>query len=148
MFYDRSNIQFFDRPTYSENSLYARKLMVRLLLKHISGEDSLLGSISQKVSKALLKSEIESIVNTYLEKESACSETPNPGEVLELEQLRKLVCNLLEGISKLDSNQLSSVSSITPTLTACIQTDDRSIRTIVHKLLQRVFQISEDTSTL
>jgi hypothetical protein len=122
--------------------------MVRLLLKHISGEDAVLGSISHKVSRALLKSEIESIVNTYLEREaSASNELPNQGEMLELEHMTKLVCSLLEGISKLDSTQLASISSLTPTLTACIQTDDRSIRTMVHKLLQRIFQLSEETST-
>mmetsp|Transcript_4893 Transcript_4893/g.9331 ORF Transcript_4893/g.9331 Transcript_4893/m.9331 type:complete len:2158 (+) Transcript_4893:121-6594(+) len=135
-------------PSYSENSLYARKLMVRLLLKHISGEDNLLGTMSDNLSKALLKSEIDSIVNGYLEKEArASSGTPNPGEILELEHMTKLVCNLLEGISKLDSTRLSSISSLTPTLTACIQTDDRSIRTIVHKLLQRIFQLNEEANS-
>jgi hypothetical protein len=135
------------RPQYAENSLYARKWLVRLLLKLISGEDFLFGpnSTSDKASKSLLKDEMSSLIDSYLKKEAVASNgSASPGQVLELEHMTKMVCNLLEGITKLDTLRLSSISSLTPTLSACIQTDDRSVRTAVHKLLQRIFQLKED----
>jgi len=134
-------------PQHAENSLYARKWLVRLLLKLISGEDLLFGSNSttDKASKSLLRDEMDSLINAYLKKEAVASKgNATPGQVLELEHMTKMVCNLLEGIAKLDSSRLTSISSLTPTLSGCIQTDDRCVRKAVHKVLQRIFQLNEE----
>lgn len=144
-----THIQFVchHSPQYAENSLYARKWLVRLLLKLISGQDIIFGSnsISDKKPKRLIKDEVKSLVNSYLKKEALSSNgESSPGKVLELEHMTKMVVSLLEGIAKLDSAHLSFISSLTPTLSACIQTDDRSVRRAVHMLLQRIFQLSEE----
>lgn len=136
----------FYSPQYAENSLYARKWLGRLLLKLITGEDLMFGesSTSDALCKGLLKDEVKSLINSYLKKEAAVATgTMTPGQSLELEHMTKMVCNLLEGISNLESERLTSISSLTPVLSACIQTDDRNVRTAVHKLLQRIFQMNE-----
>jgi len=99
--------------------------------------------IFDKQSKKLLRDEMDSLFNSYLKKEAfASTGGASPGQVLEIEHMTKMVCNLLEGMTNLDSVHLSSISALTPTLSACIQTDDRTVRIAVHKLLQRVFQLS------
>lgn len=127
--------------------MYARKWLVRLLLKLISGQDIIFGSksTSDKKTKRMIRDEIKSLVNSYLKKESlASSGESSPGKVLELEHMTKMVVSLLDGIAKLDSLHITFVSSLTPTLSACIQTDDRSVRAAVHVLLKRIFQLAED----
>eukprot|EP00979_Chaetoceros_neogracilis_P009642 scaffold2192_cov268-Chaetoceros_neogracile.AAC.44 len=97
------------------------------------------------MSKSLLRDEMDSLINAYLKKEAVSANgTATPGQVLELEHVTKMVCNLLEGIANLDSSRLSSISSLTRTLSACIQTDDRGVRKAVHKVLQRIFQHNEE----
>ena len=121
-------------------------MLVRVLLKLISGEDILFGANStfDKRTKSLLKEEISSLINSYIKKEAlASSGNASPGQVLELEHMTKMVVSLLVGLAKLDSAKLSSLSTLTPTLSSCIQTDDRVVRTAVHVLLQRIFQLSE-----
>lgn len=134
-------------PQYAENSLYARKWLVRLLLKLLSGQDIMFGvkSISDKKSKKLMRGEIKSLIDSYLRKEASSAEGKiSPGKVLELEHMTKMVVSLLEGIASLDTKQLSSISSLTPILSGCIQTDDRSVRSAVHALLQKIFQLSDE----
>jgi len=136
-------------PQYAENSLYARKWMVKLLLKLVSGEDVVFGSQSTTdlKSKNLLRQEFKSLVNSFLKKEAATSGgNASPGQVLEIDNMTKMVCSLLEGMSQLDTAHLSSIKSLTPMLSACIQINDRTIRTAVHGLLTRIFELSEDTS--
>lgn len=102
-------------------------------------------SISDNKSKKLMRGEIKSLIDSYLRKEASSAEGKiSPGKVLELEHMTKMVVSLLEGIASLDTKQLSSISSLTPILSGCIQTDDRSVRTAVHALLQKIFQLSEE----
>ncbi len=141
-------LYFVVRPQYAENALYARKWMVKLLLKFVSGEDIVFGAQStvDKKSKALLREEFRSLVNSFLKKEAIASAgNASPGQVLEIEHMTKMVCTLLEGMAKLDASHLSSIRSLTPMLSACIQINDRAVRTAVHGLLTRIFEMSEDT---
>lgn len=130
-------------PQYAENALYARKWMVRLLLKILSGEDIILGKFSSSNERAPLvfKHEFEALIKAYLEKESNSS-NGNPGQILEIKQMTIMVCSLMDGLSELDSEHLASISSLTPILSACIQINDSVVRSSVHKLLQKIFELS------
>jgi len=144
-------------PQYAENALYARKWMVTLLVKLMStkGVLSELDSeqdtnnvdnlvIEKKYSsraRTLLQDECKSLFDAFLEKENVVSRgTAGPVKSLEIDYMAKMVCTLLDGICSLEDSNLVAMSSLTPSLTACIQINDRSIRTLVHKVLQRIFQ--------
>jgi len=124
-------------PQYAETSLYARKWMTRLLLKIFA--DKTIIALPQ--SKVILRAEFESLINSYLKKEAMESNNENsPGQALEIEHMSKIVCDLLEGINEMDETKIASVNSLTSTLSACIQINNRSIRNTVHKLLQKVLE--------
>ena len=93
--------------------------------------------------KGIVKDEFEALVDVYLRKEA--QETNNgssPGLVLEMEHMAKMICDLLEAIAGLDETEFAEISSLTPTLSACIQINDKAIRTAVHGLLQKIFNSS------
>lgn len=135
-------------PHYTENTLYARKWMVRLLLRLVSRTDYVNNTIEEisvgnkqlSLVKSLLKEDIESLFIAYLKKESIVNDgDAGPGLVLEVDQMTKMVCDLLDGITALDGDRLASLSSLTPTLSACIQINDRAVRTSIQNLLQKMF---------
>jgi len=144
-------------PQYAENALYARKWMVRLLVKLMSTKGVLSESNSAQATddvdsmivekkysvqaKQLLQDECKSFFAAFLEKEAIVSNgTAGPVKGLEIDYMTKMVCTLLDGICNLEDSNLAAMSSLTPSLTACIQINDRSVRTLVHKVLQRIFQ--------
>lgn len=144
-------------PQYAENALYARKWIVRLLIKLMSTEGVFLESNSQTAAadvdniivekkysaraKTLLHEECDYFFASFLEKEAVVSRgTAGPVKELEIDYITKMVCSLLDGICNLEDSNLKAMSSLTPSLTACIQINDRSVRTLVHKVLQRIFQ--------
>jgi hypothetical protein len=133
-------------PHYAENALYARKWMVRLLLKILSGEDIMLGKFGSSNERApsVFKHEFEALIKSYLEKEAnATNGDAMAGQVLEIKQMTMMVCSLMDGLSALDSEHLASISSLTPVLSACIQINESLVRSSVHKLLQKIFELSE-----
>lgn len=133
-------------PHYAENALYARKWMVKLLLQLISEGDRIFAdsSSSNDQIRALFKKEFDTVLNSYLEKESKSSHKNTTRERnLEVHEITFLVRSLIDGLSALDSVRLASISSLTPTLSACIQINESSVRSSVHKLLQRIFDLSE-----
>lgn len=144
-------------PQYAENALYARKWMVRLLVKLMSTKgvlsepsreqaiddvDSLIVEKKYSVrAKILLQDECKSLFAAFLEKEAIVSSgTAGPVKGLEIDYMTKMVCTLLDGICNLEDSSFVAMASLTPSLTACIQINDRSVRTLVHKVLQRIFQ--------
>lgn len=93
--------------------------------------------------KGILKDEFEALVTVYLRKEE--QETSNgssPGLVLEMEHMAKMICDLLNALAGLTDSEFGEVSSLTPTLSACIQINDKAIRTAVHGLLQKIISTS------
>lgn len=133
-------------PQYAENALYARKWMVRLLLKILSGEDKMFGKFSSSNERAhsVFKHEFEALIKSYLEKEANSSNgDATAGQLLEIKQMTIMVCSLMDGLSGLDSEHLASISSLTPTLSACIQINESVVRSSVHNLLQKIFELSE-----
>jgi len=131
--------------------------MVRLLVKLMSTKGVLSESNSAQATddvdsmivekkysvqaKQLLQDECKSFFAAFLEKEAIVSNgTAGPVKGLEIDYMTKMVCTLLDGICNLEDSNLAAMSSLTPSLTACIQINDRSVRTLVHKVLQRIFQ--------
>jgi hypothetical protein len=130
---------YLSSPQYAESALYARKWVIRLLVRQLSTSDVL----SLQQTRGLLKDEFEGLVNLYLKKEGReLTSGASPGLVLEMEHMAKMICDLLECIAGLDDTEFAEISSLTPTLSACIQVNDKAIRTAVHGLLQKILQES------
>ena len=92
-------------------------------------------------ARTLLQDECKSLFAAFLEKEAVVSRgTAGPVKSLEIDYMTKMVCTLLDGICGLEDSDLTAMSLLFPSLTACIEINDRSIRTLVHKVLQRMFQ--------
>ncbi len=90
-----------------------------------------------------MKDEFESLVDVYLKKEAQeASSGASPGLMLEMEHMAKMICDLLDSIAGIDEAHFARLSTLTPTLSACIQINDKAIRTSVHGLLQKIFQSS------
>jgi len=124
-------------PQYAENALYARKWTVRLLLSQLPAG----GIVSLSQTRTILKDEFENLVSVYLRKEDiSISDGASPGLVLEMEHMGKMICDLLDAISGMEDSDFSELSSLTTTLSACIQINNRTIRTSVHGLLQKILQ--------
>ena len=144
---------FLYRPHYAENALYGRKWMVRLMKRLMSRNEILSGSTGDQQSsdtvpigkrsallaKNLIKDECESLVNILLTKENEISGKMNPVQALEIDNMTEMMCDLLDSINKLDDAELAALASLTPTFSACIQINDKSVRSAVHKILQRLF---------
>lgn len=128
-----------NRPQYAESSLYARKWVIRVLVRQLTTAEIL--SVTQ--TSGMLKDEFEALVSIYLKKEAQESSSgASPGLVLEMEHMAKMICDLLDAIGGMDDAEFAKISSLTPTLSACIQINDKAIRTAVHGLLQKIFQSS------
>jgi len=144
-------------PQYAENALYARKWMVKLLVKLMSTDGVLSEAKSEPrtcntdtiivekehslKARSVLHEESRCLFSAFLEKEAVVSRgTAGPVKVLEIDYMTKMVCTLLEGICTLEDSNLVAMSPLIPSLTACIQINDRSVRTLVHRVLQRLFQ--------
>jgi len=142
-------------PHYCENALYARKRMVRFLLSLMSRGDVFVGSNkdslqnddiplrkkSAAAAKNLIKEETSALLKAFLAKDTAVTASGlDKAKVTELEYLTKIVCDLLDGINKLDDSQLENLSGLTPTLSACIQVNNQSVRDSVNSLVNRMFE--------
>lgn len=78
----------------------------------------------------------------FLEKESGVyNENFSSMKAFEMGHLAKLICDLLEGINKLNDNQLVFLSSLTTTFSEYIHINDKSVRIFTQKLLKRVNNI-------
>ncbi len=132
-------LSLIHRPQYAESSLYARKWVIRVLVRQLNTADVL--TVAQ--TRGMLKDEFESLVSIYLLKESQeSSGGASPGLILEMEHMAKMICDLLDAIAGMDDADFAEISTLTPTLSACIQINDKAIRTAVHGLLQKFFQSS------
>jgi len=147
----------FSPPLYAENSLYARKMVMRIILKLLSTDNVLpglksiysastdsggsTGKRSATHARTFIKDECESLFKVYFKKEKLLNDGNQQHQFLavEIHHLNVLMCDLLEGLSKLDDDQLSILSSLAPTLSECIRINDQSVRIAAHKVLVRIF---------
>jgi hypothetical protein len=127
------------RPQYTENALYARKWMMRLLVPKINNGDLM----SLPSVQGILKDEFKALVDVYLKKEAMDVENgSSPGLALEMEHMAKMICDILDALAELDDSDFKEVSSLSPTLSECIQVNDKAIRTSVHGLMQKILKNS------
>jgi len=93
------------------------------------------------VAQNLIKDQTESILNALIAKEAVLSggKDTKKGASTEVKHLTALVNQLLDGYNKLDDNHLFVMPWLCPKLSACIQSNDKDLRSIVHILVQRMF---------
>ncbi|KAL3756746.1 hypothetical protein ACHAWU_003496 [Discostella pseudostelligera] len=126
-------------PHYLENVLYARRWMTKFLVGLLSQSDvsTLLTAPCQQV----LKEECNSLLRGFLAKElnECCS-------VVEMRNISKMVSTILECFNALSDDKIAAMKWLSPLLSACIQTNNQTIRTSVQILITRLLKDTSDTS--
>jgi len=83
----------------------------------------------------VLKEETDSLLRAFLAKEStgSCS-------AVEMKHISKMVSDVLECFNALEDDKISAMKWLSPILSACIQTNDVTIRTSLQILLTRLLK--------
>lgn len=140
-------------PHYLENALYGRKQMVNLILLLAQKDDVLknVGIGDMSSAQNLLKEQTESIIQSYLDKEAGVISSDKGAESSsnqnveywragELSHFTTLVCELLEGYNCFKEERLSSLLWLCPMLSDLIESNNKSVRSVVHNLVSRMFE--------
>jgi len=122
--------------------------MVNLILQLAQKDDVLknVGIGDMSSAQNLLKEQTESIIQSYLDKEVGVSpdkEESSPAEYCkagELSHITSLVCELLEGYNCFEDERLSSLLWLCPMLSDLIESNNKSVRSVVHNLVSRMFE--------
>lgn len=124
------------RPHYLENILYARKWMTKFLLNLLTQRD--VSTLETTSCQRVLKEETESLLKSFLVKESN-----EASSAVEMRNVSKLVSDMLDCFNALDNDKLSVMKWLSPVLSACIQTNNVTVRTSVQILLTRLLKESK-----
>ena len=123
-----------DRPHYLENILYARRWMTKFLLALLTQRD--VSTLESPPCQHVVKEETESLLRTFLAKESNDSSS-----AIEMRNISKMISDILECFNTLDDDKIAvSKGWLSPVLSACIQTNNVTIRTSVQILLTRLLK--------
>ena len=124
--------------------------MVNLILLLAQKDDVLknVGIGDMSSAQNLLKEQTESIIQSYLDKEvgvnSEKDESPSSAteycKAGELSHFTSLVCELLEGYNGFEDERLSSLLWLCPMLSDLIESNNKSVRSVVHNLVSRMFE--------
>lgn len=127
------------RPHYLENVLYARRWMTKFLVSLLTQSDA--STLRSAPCQQVLKEESNSLLRGFLEKElnESCS-------VIEMRNISKMVSTVLECFNTLSDDKISSMKWLFPLLSACIQTNNQTIRTSVQILITRLLKDTSDIS--
>lgn len=127
-------------PHYLENVLYAHKWVTKFLMSLLTQSDLL--TLETLSCQHVLKEETESLLRAFLAIESNESCYVN-----ELRNISKMVSDILECFNALGDDKISALQWLSPVLSACIQTNDVTIRTSVQILLSRMLKEANQAST-
>ncbi|KAL9190141.1 hypothetical protein ACHAXT_007352 [Thalassiosira profunda] len=117
-------------PHYLENVFYARRWMTKFLLSILTQQD--VSTLESAPCQKVLKEETESLLRAFLAKESSESSS-----AIEMKNVSKMVSDVLDCFNGLNEDKLSAMKWLSPVLSACIQTNNTTIRTSVQILLTR-----------
>jgi len=126
-------------PHYMENVLYARRWMTKFLLDLLAQRD--VATLETAPCQHVLKEETESLLRAFLAKESneSCS-------AVEMRNISKMASDILESFNTLSEDKISVMKWLSPVLSACIQTNNVTLRTSVQILLTRLLKGANQTS--
>ncbi len=102
------------------------KFLIRLTKRDLS-------TLESAPCQHVLKEETDSLLRSFLAKEDRVSP-------LEMKNLSKMVSDILECFNNLDDDKISVMKWLSPLLSACIQTNNVTIRTSVQILLTRLLK--------
>lgn len=138
------NKTFYDtvknhRPHYLENVLYARRWIAKFIISLLTQRD--VSTLETAPCQHVLKEETDSLLRSFLSKESkeSCS-------AVEMRNMSKMVSDILECFNALSEDKISVMKWLSPLLSACIQTNNVTIRTSVQILLTRLLKEANQTS--
>lgn len=127
------------RPHYLENVLYARRWMTKFLVSLLTQSD--VNTLRTATCQQVLKEESNSLLRGFLAKELNESSS-----VVEMRNISKMVSTILECFNALSDDKISTMKWLSPLLSACIQTNNQTIRTSVQILITRLLKDTSDTS--
>ena len=116
-----------------ENVLYARRWMTKFLVSLLTQHD--VTTLETAPCQHVLKEESNSLLRAFLAKESNESGSP-----IEMRNMSKMVSDLLECFNSLGDDKISVMKWLSPVLSACIQTNNQTIRTSVQILITRLLR--------
>ena len=126
-------------PHYLENVLYARRWMTKFLLSLLTQRD--VATLETVPCQHVLKEETESLLRSFLAKESneTCS-------AIEMKNMSKMVSDILECFNTLGDDKITVMKWLSPVLSACIQTNNATVRASVQILLTRLLNEAKQAS--
>lgn len=127
------------RPHYLENVLYARRWMTKFLVSLLTQSD--VNTLRTSSCQQVLKEECNSLLRGFLAKELNESSS-----VVEMRNISKMVSTILECFNALSDDKICTMKWLSPLLSACIQTNNQTIRTSVQILITRLLKDTSDTS--
>ena len=89
----------------------------------------------------VLKEETDSLLRAFLAKESN-----EPCSAIEMRNISKMVSDILDCFNALGDDKISAMKWLSPVLSACIQTNNVTIRTSVQILLTRMLKEANQTN--
>merc|ERR1712127_114229 len=129
-------------PHYLENVLYARRWMAKFLLSLLTQRD--LSTLQTAPCQHVLKEETESLLRAFLAKGSATERC----SAIEMRNISGMVIDILECFNSLGDDKIGAMKWLSPVLSACIQTNNGTIRTSVQILLTRFLKEANQTSSV
>merc|ERR1712127_13852 len=136
-------------PHYLENALYGVQWMAKLLLLLASDENEVADENLAKALETLIQEQTQTIIKSFLEKESKmdafASASADEDLILgtsragELGHLTQVVCDLLEGLNKLENKKFFKLAWLCPLLSSLINSNNKAVRSTVQGLVSRMF---------
>ena len=113
--------------------------MTKFLLSLLTQRD--VETLETAPCQHVLKEETESLLRSFLAKESneTCS-------AIEMKNISKMVSDILECFNTLGDEKITVMKWLSPVLSACIQTNNATVRASVQILLTRLLNEAKQTS--
>lgn len=111
--------------------------MTKFLVSLLTQSD--VSTLKTAPCQQVLKEECNSLLRGFLSKElnESCS-------VIEMRNISKMVSTILECLNSLGDDKIFVMKWLSPLLSACIQTNNQTIRTSVQILITRLLKESEE----
>jgi hypothetical protein len=143
--FDAYNMQSHsnDCPHYAENALFGRCLLVKVLQyvftkSHFLWNEEVTELENQvKSHRTTVIEECIFFIDSYVTHETVHS--------AEIKFMTPLLIDLIDCIQALEDKKLAELSSIGEVLATCIQIDNKSIRSLVSRILQRIIRLTTRT---
>ena len=124
--------------------MFGRKLLVQFITL-LTFDDGCFDDLQDSsLAQELVVNSTRTVIESFLEKETAMTDEPRDPVseacyIVELGYMTSIVCDLLDGYTKMDDAKFSTLTWLRPILSSLIESNTKSIRTSVQTLVSRSF---------